>query len=97
MYNWILTKDANNNVEYLMVAGKDTIIHHMPYEKAFHIAQRGTVSIGDNPDYPVAVDKTFFFKGEIELWPANETVTETEPVSADDGKKKSKKKVEKHD
>ena len=99
MYNWILTKDANNNVEYLMmVNGKTAVVHHMPYEKALHIAQRGVVSISDNPDYPVAVDNAFFFKGEIEPWKNTEPATEPEvkpEPAADDSKKKSKKKVDK--
>ena len=103
MYNWILTKDTNNNVEYLMIVnGKTAVVHHAPYEKALHIAQRGVVSIGDNPDYPVAVDDVFFFKGEIELWknnePAAEPVTEPEvkpEPASDNSKKKSKKKVDK--
>ena len=96
MYNWILTKDANNNVEYLMmVNGKTAVVHHMPYEKALHIAQRGVVSISDNPDYPVAVDNAFFFKGEIEPWKNTEPATEPEvkpEPDADNSKKKSKKK-----
>ena len=99
MYNWILTKDANNNVEYLMmVNGKTPVVHYAPYEKALHIAQRGVVSISEKLDYPVAVDNTFFFKGEIEPWentePDDEPEVKPEPA-ADNSKKKSKKKVDK--
>ena len=93
MFNWILTKNANNNVEYLMVAGKNTVIHHMPYERALHMAQHGVVSIGNDSGFPVAVNNTFFFRGEIE--PLAKAEPENEPAPADSGKKKSKKKVEK--
>lgn len=93
MFNWILTKDANNDVEYLMVAGKSTVIHHMPYERALHMAQHGEVSIGNDSGFPVAVNNTFFFRGEIE--PLAKAEPKNEPAPADNGKKKSKKKVEK--
>ena len=92
MYNWILTKDANNNVEYIMmVNGKTAVVHRAPYDKALHIVQRGVVSIGNDPEYPISVDGVFMFKGQIEKW---EQPKVDEPVPAEtESKKKVKKKA----
>lgn len=91
MYNWILTRDANNNVEYKVKMGQDYVLHHAPYDKALHIVQRGVVSIGNDPEYPISVDGVFMFKGQIEPWKQPNV---DEPVPAEtESKKKVKKKA----
>ena len=91
MYNWILARDANNNVEYKVKMGQDFVLHHAPYDKALHIVQRGVVSVGNDPEYPISVDGVFMFKGQIEPW-EQPKVDEPAPVEAEP-KKKAKKKT----
>ena len=89
MYNWFLARDANNNVEYKVKMGQDFVLHHAPYDKALHIARRGVVSIGNDPEYPISVDGVFMFKGQIEPW---EQPKVDEPVPAETESKKNVKK-----
>lgn len=66
-YNWILTRDASGNAEYIMRAGKDNVKHHMPYDKAMKLCKGAEIAVSGDKEYPIQAG-VFSFKGEIEEW-----------------------------
>lgn len=65
MANYSLNANKQNEVLYLMRAGKDYVYGLMPYANAIMLCENGTVTRGDNPAYPVAVDGKYFFSGKF--------------------------------
>lgn len=66
-YNWILSRNESGNAEYVMRAGKDKVIHHMPYDKAMKLCNGTAIAVSGDKEYPIQAG-VFSFKGEIEEW-----------------------------
>lgn len=59
-------KDNNSTVNFLMRTGKDLVKSAMTTASAVNICANGKIT-GDtvNPGYPIVVDNTYYFEGEI--------------------------------
>ena len=56
-------KTANGKVAFLLKTGKDFVKNQMAVASAQHIIDTGTIVESDKPDYPICVDKKWYFEG----------------------------------
>lgn len=58
-------KSTNDNVTFLLKTGKDFVRNRMTIASAQHLLATGKVKKSNNKDYPICVDDTWYFEGEI--------------------------------
>lgn len=73
-----LKKNEYGKVNYLMRTGKDLVRSEMNPFSVQHIIDNGKVTETIDPKYPIAIDDTWFFEGEIIEDEAPSTPAETE-------------------
>lgn len=56
-------KNINGRVNSLLRTGKDFVKNSLSVSAAQHIIDTGTIVESDNPDYPICVDKKWYFEG----------------------------------
>lgn len=57
-------KNINGKVKALLHTGKDFVTDILAVSAAQHIIDSGNLVESDKPDYPICVDKTWYFEGE---------------------------------
>lgn len=67
-------KSTNGRVNTLLRTGKDFVKNNLSTSAAQHIIDTGTLVESDKPEYPICVDKKWYFEGT--------EVTETAPKKA---------------
>ena len=56
-------KSVNGRVNTLLRAGKDFVRNNLSTSAAQHIINCGTLVESDKPEYPICVDKKWYFEG----------------------------------
>jgi len=57
-------KSTNGRVNSLLKSGKDFVKNSLSVSAAQHIIDTGVLVKSDKPDYPICVDKKWYFEGE---------------------------------
>ena len=57
-------KSTNGRVNSLLKSGKDFVKNSLSVSAAQHIIDTGVLVESDKPDYPICVDKKWYFEGE---------------------------------
>lgn len=57
-------KNVNGRVDALLRTGKDFVKNNLSVSAAQHIINTGKLVESDNPEYPICVDKQWYFEGE---------------------------------
>lgn len=57
-------KNVNGRVNCLLRTGKDFVKNNLSVSAAQHIIDSGKKVESDKPDYPICVDKEWYFEGE---------------------------------
>lgn len=61
-------KNINGRVNSLLKSGKDYVKNSLSISAAQHIIDNGKMVKSDRPDYPICIDKKWYFEG-IEIKP----------------------------
>nr|DAX21580.1 MAG TPA: hypothetical protein [Caudoviricetes sp.] len=56
-------KNVNGRVNSLLRTGNDFVKNSLSVSAAQHIIDTGTIVESDKPDYPICVDKKWYFEG----------------------------------
>ena len=57
-------KNVNGRVDALLRTGKDFVKNNLSVSAAQHIINTGKLVESDKPEYPICVDKQWYFEGE---------------------------------
>ena len=57
-------KNVNGRVDALLRTGKDFVKNNLSVSAAQHIINTGKLVKSDKPEYPICVDKQWYFEGE---------------------------------
>ena len=57
-------KNVNGRVDALLRTGKDFVKNNLSVSAAQHIINTGKPVESDKPEYPICVDKQWYFEGE---------------------------------
>lgn len=57
-------KSTNGRVNTLLRTGKDFVKNNLSTSAAQHIINTGKLVESDKPEYPICVDKKWYFEGE---------------------------------
>lgn len=69
-----LKRNENGRINSLLRTGKDFAKNDLSVSAAQHIIDTGKLVESDKPDYPICVDKQWYFEGEeIAEKPQNDT------------------------
>ncbi len=58
-------KNVNGRVNALLRTGKDFVRHSLSVSAAQHIIDTGKLVDSEKPEYPICVDNSWFFEGEV--------------------------------
>lgn len=58
-------KENNGEVKFLLKSGKDFVANTTTVSAAEILIREGKVTKSDNPEFPICVDNTWFFEGEL--------------------------------
>lgn len=59
-----LKKNADGRINSLLRTGKDFVKNDLSVSAAQHIIDSGKLVESDKPDYPICVDRQWYFEGE---------------------------------
>ena len=95
MVNWILTKNADGTVDYLMKQNGCNVTGKTKFESALWMLKQGGEirASGEFPMYPLTADGVYHFKGEYEMMEPPEIGADGLPMLAGSEKPKRKKRA----
>ena len=95
MLNYILKRNADGTVDYLMKQKGCNVTGKTQFESALgllRLAKKDVRASAEFPEYPITADGVYHFKGEYEEMEPPEIGADGLPMLATDGKKKPAKK-----
>ena len=95
MLNYILKRNADGTVDYLMKQKGCNVTGKTQFESALgllRLAKKDVRASAEFPEYPITADGVYHFKGEYEEMEPPEIGADGLPILATDGKKKPAKK-----